>query len=131
MSKSKSCGCGNASEQGPVKLIYACSGAADVGEIADRAARTVARAGGGKLQCANAIGAGLESYVEAAKGADKVLAIDGCINHCAANCLKKAGVTKFEHLVLNHIGLAKQASPPNDDNIAKAVTAAEKMLSAA
>jgi uncharacterized metal-binding protein len=131
VTKAKSCGCGSAAEpKGPVKLIYACSGAADVGEIADRAARTVASAGGGKLQCANAIGAGLESYVEAAKGADKVLAIDGCINHCAANCLNKAGVTKFEHLVLNHIGLAKQASPPNEENIAKAVAAAEKMLAA-
>jgi uncharacterized metal-binding protein len=129
MRKSKSCGCGD-EPKGPVKLIYACSGAADVGEIADRAARTIARAGGGKLQCANAIGAGLESYVEAAKAADKVLAIDGCINHCAANCLKKSGVTKFEHLVLNHIGLAKQVSPPNDENIAKAVAAAEKMLAA-
>jgi uncharacterized metal-binding protein len=130
MSTQNSCGCSSPANPGPTKLIYACSGAADVGEIADRAARIVAKNGDGKLQCANAVGAGLESYVEAAKAADKVLAIDGCINHCAANCLKKAGVTKFEHLVLNHIGLAKQASPPSDENIAKAVAAAETMLAA-
>lgn len=130
MSTKKSCSCSDPANTSPTKLIYACSGAADVGEIADRAARIVAKNGGGKLQCANAIGAGLESYVEAAKAADKVLAIDGCINHCAANCLKKAEVTKFEHLVLNHIGLAKQSSPPNKENIAKAVSAAVKMLAA-
>lgn len=127
MSTQSSCGC--SADTGQTKLIYACSGAADVGEIADRAARIVAR-NGGKMQCANAIGAGLDSYVEAARAADKLLAIDGCINHCAANCLKKAGVEKFEHLVLNHIGLAKQSSPPNEENIAKAVAAAEKMLAA-
>jgi uncharacterized metal-binding protein len=130
MSTQKSCGCSGPTSTGPINLIYACSGAADVGEIADRAARIVAKNGHGKLQCANAIGAGLDSYVEAAKTADKVLAIDGCINHCAANCLKKAGVTRFEHLVLNHIGLAKQSSPPNEENIAQAAATAEKMLAA-
>jgi uncharacterized metal-binding protein len=126
VSNAESCGCSG--NPAPNTLIYACSGAADVGEIADRAARIVAKNGGGKLQCANAIGAGLKDYVAAAKAADKVLAIDGCINHCAAACLKKAGVTKFDHLVLAHIGLMKTASPANEENIGKAVAAAEKIM---
>ena len=37
-------------------VIYACSGAADVGEIADRTARHLAREGKGKMSCAVGVG---------------------------------------------------------------------------
>ncbi|MEK7995130.1 MAG: putative zinc-binding protein, partial [Planctomycetota bacterium] len=36
---------------GGPKLIFACSGAADVGEIADRAARRMTRNGSGSMFC--------------------------------------------------------------------------------
>ena len=36
---------------GGPRLIFACSGASDVGEIADRAARKLSREGVGKMYC--------------------------------------------------------------------------------
>ena len=48
------------------KLIYACSGAADVGEIADRVVRRLRREGFTKMTCLAGIGAGLSGYVQSA-----------------------------------------------------------------
>ena len=42
--------------RGGPKLIFACSGAADVGEIADRAARELTKNGLGKMFCLAGIG---------------------------------------------------------------------------
>ena len=41
---------------GRPKLVFACSGAADVGEIADRAARKLNREGTGKMFCMAGLG---------------------------------------------------------------------------
>ena len=46
------------------KLIYACSGAADVGEIADRVARKIASDGFTKMTCLAGIGAGIIQLYE-------------------------------------------------------------------
>ncbi len=35
----------------PLKLIYACSGAADVGELSDQAARKLSKSGVSKMSC--------------------------------------------------------------------------------
>lgn len=36
---------------GKTTMIYACSGASDVGEIADRTVRTLGKTGFGKMSC--------------------------------------------------------------------------------
>lgn len=41
------CGCNNTK----TRLIYSCSGCADVGEIADQVARKLTRDGYGKMTC--------------------------------------------------------------------------------
>ena len=48
-----SCGC--TCSAGP-KLIFSCSGAADVGELADQTARKLTRNGDGKMFCLAGIG---------------------------------------------------------------------------
>lgn len=63
---------------GGTRMIYACSGAADVGEIADGVARKLRDEGFAKMSCLAAIGADLSGYVQTAKAADTVVAIDGC-----------------------------------------------------
>lgn len=91
---------------GGTKLIYACSGAADVGEIADRVTRKLRSEGNFLMTCLAGIGAGLSGYVESAKGADENITIDGCPVACAKKTLERIGVTPTSY-ILTDLGLVK------------------------
>jgi uncharacterized metal-binding protein len=82
-----------------VKLIYSCSGNADVGEISDRAARALRREGFGQGSCIAGIGAGIAGYIQSAKGADVNIAIDGCPVACARKILENIGITPESYIV--------------------------------
>jgi uncharacterized metal-binding protein len=103
------------------KPVFACSGAADVGQIADHAARKLSADGVGKMSCLAGIGGRVPGIMEIAKSAKIILAIDGCPLHCARNTLEKAGFTKFEHLCLADLGMVKGKTPPTDEAAAKVV----------
>lgn len=108
-------------------LLYACSGASDVGQIADRTARGLSREGFGKMTCVSAIGAGLSGFIESAKGADVNLTIDGCDKYCARLCLEKIGV-KPKSYVLTEMGLKKGETDVTDQvvrSIRQKIVAAE------
>ena len=77
---------------GGVRLIYPCSGAADVGEISDRVVRKLRDDGFAKMTCLAGVGAGLSGYVESRKGADVVFTVDGCPTACAKKNIERIGV---------------------------------------
>jgi len=104
------------------KLIFSCSGAADVGAISDRAARCLSVAGVGKMYCLAGIGGHVCGILKNAEGASKMLAIDGCDLDCAAKALELAGFTHFEHLRLSDLGLEKGKASVNDENVQKVFT---------
>jgi uncharacterized metal-binding protein len=116
MSDQKSCACSVAP-----KLIFPCSGAADVGAIADLAARKLAREGDGKMFCLAGIGGRVSGIMKTTESAEKILAIDGCPLNCVKNCLEQAGFAKFEHLNLADLGLVKGQSAVSEENIQKVV----------
>jgi uncharacterized metal-binding protein len=91
-------------------LIYACSGAADVGEIADRVARRLRTDGVGPMSCLAGIGAGLSGYVQSAKGVGINITVDGCQVACAKKILEKIGVTPTSY-ILTDMGLVKGKTP--------------------
>ncbi len=91
---------------GRTKLIYACSGAADVGEIADRVVRRLRAEGQYLMTCLAGVGAGLAGYVESAKGADENITIDGCNVSCAKKALERIGVSPTSY-ILTELGLVK------------------------
>ena len=95
------------------KLIYACSGAADVGEIADRVARRLRTEGAAGMSCLAGIGAGLSGYVQSAKGVDVNITIDGCKIGCAKKTLEKIGVTPTSY-ILTDMGLIKGETPATE-----------------
>jgi uncharacterized metal-binding protein len=113
---------------GGPKLIFACSGAADVGAIADAAARKLTRDGVGKMFCLAGIGGRIDGIMKTTESASKILAIDGCPLNCVKACLEKAGFSNFKHLQLTDLGLEKGKSPANEENIGKAYNTAVKML---
>jgi uncharacterized metal-binding protein len=108
---------------GGEKLIFACSGAADVGEISDRAARRMTRDGVGKMFCLAGIGGHVEGIVNKTKATSKVLAIDGCSLDCAKKCLNQAGLTDFAHVRVTNLGMEKGQTPVTDESVATAVEA--------
>ncbi len=101
------------------KLIFACSGAADVGQIADLAARKLSKEGAGKMFCLAGIGGRVSGIMETTRAAAKILAIDGCPLNCVRLCLEQAGFSNFEHLQLADLGLAKGQTPASDETVAR------------
>jgi uncharacterized metal-binding protein len=119
----------NANEcTGGPKLIFACSGAADVGEISDRAARNMSRDGAGKMFCMAGVAGRIPGIMKTTQAASKILAIDGCELDCVKSCLQQAGFGQFEHFRVTDLGLQKGNSGVNNENIAKVVTKGKEML---
>jgi uncharacterized metal-binding protein len=101
---------------GGVKMIYACAGAADVGEFADRVSRKLRDEGFARMSCLAAIGANLSGYVETAKGADTVITIDGCTTACARKNFERIGVTPVSY-ILTDMGLEKGNAPFTQETV--------------
>ena len=121
-------GCSCACSAGP-KLIFSCSGAADVGELADRAARKLTRDGVGKMFCLAGIGGRVGGIIKSTEAAASILAIDGCALDCTKKSLEEAGITRFNHLRLTNLGFEKGKANVNSDSIALVVEKAKLFLS--
>jgi uncharacterized metal-binding protein len=109
-------------------LIFACSGAADVGEIADHAARQLMKDGAGKMFCLAGVGGRVDGIMENTKKAQTLLVIDGCPLQCSRNTLEKAGFTEFKHVCLSDLGMAKGATPVTDEAVARVAAQGKKAL---
>ena len=106
--------CGN-----NVTLIFPCSGASDVGELSDRVARRMMKAGIGKMYCLAGIGGHVEDIINNSKEADKIIVIDGCSILCALKTLEHADL-KGEAVNLEELGFIKGKSSVKGDIISRA-----------
>jgi uncharacterized metal-binding protein len=120
-------GCSCACSAGP-KLIFSCSGAADVGELADQAARKLNRDGAGKMFCMAGIGGRISGIIKSTEAAASILAIDGCALDCTRKSLAEAGITRINHLRLTDLGFEKGNSEVDADSIAQIVAKAKIFL---
>ncbi len=98
----------------PVKLIYACSGVANTGFLADRAARGLMQIGLGKMTCLAAVGAGHSGFVESAKAADENIVIDGCPISCGKRIFEQKDIP-FTHLKTTDFGVEKGKTVIDDE----------------
>jgi uncharacterized metal-binding protein len=110
------------------RLVFACSGAADVGEITDRVARLLNREGAARMFCLGCIGAQNEDSVARARTASDILAIDGCATDCAKKCLERAGLTRIRHLRLTDHRMEKGKTPVSVHNVQAAAERARHTL---
>jgi len=125
MAENKSNCCG-----GAVKLVLACSGASNVGQITNEAAKRLAVAGQAKFFCLAGVGAGISGFVVSARDADRLLVLDGCRVGCARKCVEKAGISKFDHIIVTDLGVEKIHSYDlSSADIDKVVAKAGEMLS--
>lgn len=124
----KRCGCGCGCAPAPT-LIFPCSGAADVGEISDRAARKLTRGGVGKMFCLAGIGGHVNNILMITQAAGKILVIDGCPLDCARNTLEHAELHNFVHLRITDHDCVKGNSPATDETVDKIAEKGTTLLS--
>lgn len=87
--------------------IFPCAGAANVGQLSNRAALYLARHGAGTFMCTAGIGAHQQGITRSAEGCDRIIAIDGCPLACAKNTLEHADIRVNKHIVLTEMGISK------------------------
>lgn len=109
-------------------MIFACSGAADVGEVADRAARELMKNGLGKMFCLAGVGGRVGGIMKKTGEASDILAIDGCELDCARGTLEQAGFSRFRHLRVTDLGMEKGKTPATEGNIVKVVVKGKKLV---
>ncbi len=100
-------------------LLFGCSGAADVGALADQAVRSLTRQGMGKMYCLAGVGGKVPGMVEKTRFAERRVVLDGCSMDCGKHSLLGAGITEFDHVRLYEHGFEKGKTPVNDENISK------------
>jgi uncharacterized metal-binding protein len=92
------------------RLVFVCSGAADVGELTDRAARRLRGDSLAAMSCLASVGARDEDVMFNIDRAERVLLIDGCPNACARRTLEHAGIHRFTHFDLSEVDLLSSGS---------------------
>jgi uncharacterized metal-binding protein len=88
-------------------MLLACSGASNVGQLANQAAIELTQEGFGKMFCLAGIGGDLSGFVQSAKDTPQMIAIDGCDVGCAKEILEKTEIPLKEYLVLTSLGIDK------------------------
>lgn len=99
----KKCLCGSLDD---VRIV-ACSGASNVGQIANQAAIGLSKANVGGFFCLAGISAGIKPMIKVGKEADLIVAIDGCSVQCAAKTLQLAEIEPAIQVIVTELGIEK------------------------
>ena len=124
MADTPSCTCGQNEKK---RIIFPCSGVANVGQITNLASIQLAEEGYGSPSCVALLATGAESLVAGARGADEVLILDGCPVLCAKKIADTQNVPVTQHIVVTDLGIEKGPSKSyTEDDIEKVVSACWK-----
>ena len=88
-------------------LLYACSGGANVAEVADRAARELMCEGQGSMFCLAGLGADIPGMIQTARDADLNVVIDGCPMDCAKKVFDRHGLSNYRQIKVTDLGIEK------------------------
>lgn len=97
------CNCGG---EGDLNLLYACSGAANTGLLADQVMRSLNRDKVGSSTCLAAMGADLSGFLESARSATRNIVLDGCKVSCGAKIFEKNAIP-FNHFIMTDYDVEK------------------------
>lgn len=96
-------------------IILACSGGSNVGQMSNRLAIELTKAGQGKMFCLAGVGAGLSGFVQPVKDAPELVVIEGCPVGCAKKVLENIGVTPTKYVLLTELGMEKNKNLDLDE----------------
>jgi uncharacterized metal-binding protein len=113
---------------GDNRLIFACSGGSDMGQLADLAGRRLTVAGLGILCCTAGVGGRVKVLMEKTEAAEEIITIDGCPHDCAKKTLELAGFDAGKHVRVSDFGFEKGKSPATEENILNVVEKAKIAL---
>jgi uncharacterized metal-binding protein len=125
MEERKKCLCSS----GDVRIV-SCSGASNVGQIANQAAIELSKAKVGGFFCLAGIGAHIKGMVKSGKEADLMISIDGCPVQCAAKTLQHAEIEPAIQVIITELGIEKSHDiAPDETACSMVVEKVKKELS--
>ncbi|WP_048050487.1 putative zinc-binding protein [Methanosarcina soligelidi] len=124
MAEETKCSCGSANVG-----IFACSGASNVGQIANKIAVELTKQEVGKMMCIVGIGGRINGLLKSADGSDRLIAIDGCPLNCTKETLELAGFTPDRHIVVSELGIKKNKDLDlKDEEVKEAMDKVKEIL---
>lgn len=88
-------------------LIFTCSGASNVGQIANQAAVELDQKGVGRMFCLAGIGGHIPGITESAKAGKLIVGVDGCPVACTKKALEHAGFSIGEYVQVTELSCQK------------------------
>lgn len=88
-------------------MLLSCSGASNLGQLANQACVELTQEGFGKMFCLTGIGGKLSGFVQSAKDVTRMVVLDGCEVGCAKAVFEQAEVPLRGYLLLSKLGIAK------------------------
>jgi uncharacterized metal-binding protein len=121
------CSC---SDNKPVRIVYACAGACNVGQISNAAAIALHQDGFASMSCAAAVGAELSGFIESAKAATDNILIDGCPVGCVRKTFDRLGIANYRTFIVTDSGVIKakilEPDPEIVRHLVEAITSQER-----
>ncbi len=90
-------------------VFFTCSGAANVGQVANQAAVDLQQEGQGQMLCLAGIGSHNGDMISLGRSAGRVIGIDGCPVACTKKALDHADVAMTGYVVVTELGFKKQS----------------------
>jgi len=88
-------------------IFLPCSGGSNCGQITNQVAVKLDEEGIGRIYCLAGIGAHIDGMVESARGAKRIVALDGCQVACAKKTIEHAGLPVTDWICVTGEGVAK------------------------
>lgn len=88
-------------------ILLPCSGGSNCGQIANRVAVSLDIEKVGRIYCLAGIAAHIDGMVDSARGAKRIVALDGCQVACAKKAIEHAGLTVTDWICVTDEGISK------------------------
>ena len=88
-------------------VLLPCSGGSNCGQITNQVAIRLDEEGVGHIYCLAGIAAHIDGMVESARGAKRIVALDGCQVACARKAIEHAGLKVTDWICVTEEGVAK------------------------
>ena len=88
-------------------ILLPCAGGSNCGQITNRVAVKLDEEGIGRIYCLAGIGAHVDGMVESARGAKRIVALDGCQVACAKQVIEHTGLMVTDWICVTNEGVAK------------------------
>ena len=104
-------------------ILLPCAGGSNCGQITNQVAVKLDEEGVGRIYCLAGIGAHVDGMVESARGAKRIVALDGCKTACAKKTVEHAGLPVTDWICVTESGIEKvhrfQISPGDIDLVSQ------------